>query len=78
MNEGWKCPVCGKGVAPTEKHCDHGAPSINTSPSIHWQRDCDCPLGQCRSTVCPRKQYTISPLSLVGGLVGTRAHEQTN
>jgi len=24
MNEGWKCPVCSRGVAPTEKHCDHG------------------------------------------------------
>jgi hypothetical protein len=21
MNEGWKCPVCGGGVAPTEKTC---------------------------------------------------------
>lgn len=24
MNEGWKCPVCERGVAPGEKHCDHG------------------------------------------------------
>lgn len=24
MNEGWICPVCRRGVAPTEKHCDHG------------------------------------------------------
>ena len=24
MIEGWKCPVCGRGVAPSEKYCDHG------------------------------------------------------
>lgn len=24
MTEGWKCPVCGRGVAPSEKTCDHG------------------------------------------------------
>lgn len=24
MIEGWKCPVCGAGVAPTEKRCEHG------------------------------------------------------
>lgn len=24
MNEGWICPGCGRGVAPTERHCDHG------------------------------------------------------
>lgn len=23
-NKGWECPVCGKGVAPGEKTCDHG------------------------------------------------------
>ena len=22
--EGWKCPVCNKGVNPNEKMCDHG------------------------------------------------------
>ena len=25
MTEGWKCPVCGRGVAPSEKVCEHGA-----------------------------------------------------
>lgn len=25
MAEGWKCPVCGRGVAPSEKVCEHGA-----------------------------------------------------
>lgn len=24
MREGWKCPVCGRGVSPNEKACDHG------------------------------------------------------
>lgn len=24
MSEGWKCPVCGRGVAPSEKTCEHG------------------------------------------------------
>ena len=22
--DGWKCPVCGRGVAPTKETCDHG------------------------------------------------------
>lgn len=21
---GWRCPVCNRGVAPTERQCDHG------------------------------------------------------
>jgi len=32
MTEGWKCPVCGKGVAPTEKTCDHGAAGLPDMP----------------------------------------------
>ena len=31
--EGWKCPVCGRGVAPSEKTCEHGglgAPIVPT------------------------------------------------
>ncbi len=24
MNVGWKCPVCGAGIAPTVTRCDHG------------------------------------------------------
>lgn len=33
--EGWKCPVCGKGVAPTEKYCDHAvaAPLFPVAPA---------------------------------------------
>lgn len=32
MNEGWKCPVCGRGVAPHEKHCDHHGQQITYQP----------------------------------------------
>lgn len=28
MNEGWTCPVCKRGVAPTEKYCDHGQAAV--------------------------------------------------
>lgn len=24
MREGWRCPVCGAGVSPDEKRCEHG------------------------------------------------------
>jgi hypothetical protein len=24
MREGWKCPVCGRGVSPDHSTCDHG------------------------------------------------------
>lgn len=24
MREGWKCPVCGRGVSPDQPTCDHG------------------------------------------------------
>lgn len=44
--DGWKCPVCGRGVAPSEKHCDHGGslaqpyfpgmfPSV--MPTVPWR-----------------------------------------
>ena len=33
MNEGWKCPVCGRGVAPSEKTCDHGAAKVHLAPN---------------------------------------------
>lgn len=39
MNEGWKCPVCGRGVAPSEKHCEHGSPLPGFGPvyiPTHW------------------------------------------
>lgn len=34
MNEGWKCPVCGRGVSPNEKHCDHGGQQVVYGPVI--------------------------------------------
>lgn len=41
MSEGWKCPVCGRGVAPSEKTCDHGALDLR---SPDWQRQFYPPL----------------------------------
>ena len=57
--EGWKCPVCGRGVNPNEKTCNHGATPVYAVPT---QTDCDCPLGYCRYTVCPR--YVQRPFSM--------------
>ncbi len=31
MTEGWKCPVCARGVAPGEKSCNHGGGQIGGS-----------------------------------------------
>ena len=28
MTKGWECPVCGRGVAPTEKNCEHGGAAV--------------------------------------------------
>ena len=36
---GWKCPVCGRGVNPSEKTCNHGpenARPINPAIADHW------------------------------------------
>ena len=30
MSEGWICPVCRRGVSPTERHCDHGDPLLTS------------------------------------------------
>lgn len=32
MSKGWECPVCGKGVAPGEKTCDHGNQQVVYPP----------------------------------------------
>ena len=34
MREGWKCPVCGKGVSPDKDTCEHGGlgPLTNFNP----------------------------------------------
>ena len=34
MTEGWICPVCKRGVAPSEKHCDHGGASYPDVPIV--------------------------------------------
>jgi hypothetical protein len=31
MNDGWKCPVCNRGVAPSQTYCDHG--EVDTAPA---------------------------------------------
>ena len=48
MSDGWRCPVCGRGVAPSERHCEHGGipttvvisphtlPMPTTSPVPPW------------------------------------------
>lgn len=63
MLEGWKCPVCGRGVAPAEKVCDHGGawvvPPLPTQPLYQQPYmhvpDCGCaPNTVCGSTACPR------------------------
>lgn len=62
MADGWKCPVCGRGVAPDVRTCEHGgqiaAPGsfplhgIPVSPSF----DCGCPSNTvCMSVACPRR-----------------------
>lgn len=79
MNEGWKCPVCGRGVAPIEKYCDHGgmgmlAPLLPftqpADPNSYPNRiggDCGCPLGKpCGSTACPRMPQITSEGSYAG------------
>ena len=32
--EGWICPVCKRGVAPSEKHCDHGSGLTMPLPAL--------------------------------------------
>lgn len=39
MREGWRCPVCGRGVSPDEKVCDHGGGVTDVrSPHHHYPR----------------------------------------
>jgi hypothetical protein len=32
MREGWKCPVCGRGVSPDHGTCDHGGQAAAYQP----------------------------------------------
>ena len=34
MNTGWICAKCGRGVAPSEKYCDHGGYAFTLYPHI--------------------------------------------
>ena len=36
MREGWRCPVCNRGVSPDEKACDHGN-AFATGIPIGWK-----------------------------------------
>lgn len=37
MNDGWTCPVCRRGVAPSEKTCDHGGAAAVDPYWKNWQ-----------------------------------------
>lgn len=65
INHGWVCSVCGRGVAPGEKTCDHGGtPAPIRHARDEWQRDyeaaplspCICPpnVVVCGNVACPR------------------------
>lgn len=75
VNEGWKCPVCGNGVAPTEKTCDHQPMDVEPYrpwPIIYPHTLKACPV--CHSYgICGCSYSTCT----TGGLVGLRAQEQT-
>lgn len=70
MADGWRCPVCGRGVAPGEKVCDHGGlsvapvyplPAWPPVPAMPYVPDCGCPPGQaCGLSGCPRMGFTFS------------------
>lgn len=68
MSDGWRCPVCARGVAPTEKYCNHGpywtgwdwgrgaGGGGGSTPSA----DCGCPSYSmvCGNSACPRRTFT--------------------
>jgi hypothetical protein len=65
MADGWRCPVCGRGVAPTEKVCDHGGLGALQpyQPVTVPVADCGCPPGVCfGATNCPR--YPALPVTI--------------
>lgn len=75
MNEGWICPACGRGVAPDEKHCDHGGlgalpqlPQTFAQPRT-LNMDCGCLPGQaCGNVACPRMAQIVSGVSYTRGM----------
>lgn len=62
MADGWRCPVCGRGVHPDEEVCDHHDPRVSfevrpryVAPVDDLKPDCGCPpFTVCGSTACPR------------------------
>ena len=60
MAEGWICPSCKRGVAPTEKTCDHGVPWA-ISATLRRPEECLCPpFTICSNAACPRLPKAIS------------------
>jgi hypothetical protein len=56
VNEGWKCPVCGRGVAPSEKSCDHGG-NLALPQIPYWWPGTIYPI-----TPSPLWDFTIGPM----------------
>lgn len=76
MNEGWKCPVCGRGVAPTEKNCNHG--ELGAGVMNGSFADCGCPPSNwgCTRAYCPRVAR-VDPIG-TGWPFDKRVYEQSN
>ena len=73
QNEGWKCPVCGAGVAPSVLKCEHPQPQyINTPFYPSLIPTCPkSPTGYCTCTgVCLYGFPTYGNEPFTGGLVG--------
>lgn len=76
MNEGWKCPVCGRGVAPSEKTCDHnGAVTVAPTPYPiipHWWPGTIYPLTQP-----PKWDFSLGPMpeAISGDFTFTPNHQ---
>ena len=68
QNEGWKCPVCGAGVAPSVLKCEH---KQVTSPSTYLLPTCTrSPTGYCTCTgICVYGTFGLQD-PFTAGIVG--------
>ena len=66
MNEGWKCPNCGAGIAPFVQLCPNctGQTVTITGPIM---TDCGCPLSlqPCQNSYCPRRPQDTHYVTIV-------------